>query len=64
MPTEAKVTVTVAKTADGQNDYLQVMSGDLSSLNFVIIAKEILLKDVRVETAAAAAAAATAPGTV
>jgi len=41
-----KVTVQVSK-AQGGGDYLQVMSGDMLSLNVVVVAKEIVLRDDR-----------------
>lgn len=45
-----KVKVTVTKTADGKGDYVQIMSDDMLSLNVVVVAQEIVLKDERKRT--------------
>ena len=42
-----KLTVTVTKTADGQRDYVQIMSSDMVSVNVVLIADEIVVDDHR-----------------
>ncbi len=42
-----KLTVTISKTAMGNQDYLQIMSDDLVSVNIVLIADEIQIKDDR-----------------
>jgi len=42
-----KLTILVSKTADGRNDYVQVLSGDQFSLNVVLIARKITIRDVR-----------------
>lgn len=49
MPMIPKLTVEISKTADGKNDYLQVMSADMVSINVVLIAKEIEVNDARKE---------------
>lgn len=41
------LTVTISKTADGKDDYLQVLSLDQYSVNVVLISSKITLKDVR-----------------
>ncbi len=41
------LTVTISKTADGENDYMQILSTDQFSLNIVLIAGVITVKDVR-----------------
>lgn len=41
------LTITVTKTADGKFDYVQIMSGDQFSINLVLIAGEIVVKDAR-----------------
>ena len=42
-----KVTIQVSRSADGTGQYLQVMSGDMVSLNVVIVAKEFVIRDDR-----------------
>ncbi len=44
-----KLTITVTKTADGQRDYLQIMSADMLSTNIVLVAEEIVVEDHREE---------------
>lgn len=39
--------VQISKTADGQFDYLQILSGDNFSLNIVLIGKTIQVTDQR-----------------
>lgn len=41
------LSVTVSKTKDGKNEYLQIMSDDMVSVNIVLIAKEMKIKDVQ-----------------
>ena len=42
-----KLTVTVTKTATGEHDYIQIISADQFSLNIVLIADEIVMRDAR-----------------
>lgn len=42
-----KLTITLSKTATGDRDYLQVLSADGWSLNIVLIADSIEVKDSR-----------------
>lgn len=42
-----KLTIQVTKTADGQFDYVQILSGDQFSLNIVLIANQIVVDDRR-----------------
>jgi hypothetical protein len=42
------LTVTIQKARDGR-DYLQIMSGDYTSVNIVLIADKIIVKDSRGE---------------
>lgn len=44
---EKKLTVTVTKTSNGLMDYVQIMSGDSVSVNIVLIADKIEVKDRR-----------------
>ncbi len=44
-----KLNVTVTKTANGLQDYIQVMSADLISVNIVLIADKIEVHDYRPE---------------
>ena len=37
------------KTSDGERDYIQIMSADQISVNIVLVAEEIEVKDHRVE---------------
>ena len=39
--------VTVTKTADGKQDYIQIMSDDAISVNVVLVADKIKVKDYR-----------------
>ena len=41
-----KLTVEIQKARDGR-DYLQILSDDSTSTNIVLIAEEILIKDLR-----------------
>ena len=43
--------VTISKTADGQSDYMQIMSVDLLSVNIVLVAPKIEVEDARKEKA-------------
>ena len=42
-----KLTVTITKTSDGSNDYIQIMSSDMISVNVVLVAGRIELQDAR-----------------
>jgi len=42
-----KLTITVTRTADGKQDYVQVMSADQMTTNIVLIADEIVVADHR-----------------
>ncbi len=42
-----KLTITITKTADGLQEYVQIMSADMVSINVVLIADEIEVKDTR-----------------
>jgi hypothetical protein len=42
-----KLQVTVTKTADGKQDYIQVISEDMVSVNIVLVTDEIVVKDHR-----------------
>ena len=42
-----KLNVTITKTSTGMADYIQVMSDDQVSINIVLIAEEIKVKDHR-----------------
>lgn len=47
---QAKLTVTITKTADGLNEYMQIMSDDMTeefAVNIVLIAEEIEVSDQR-----------------
>jgi hypothetical protein len=46
-----RLTIQLARTADGKQDYLQAMSGDMVSVNVVLIADRIILRDDRPEPA-------------
>lgn len=39
--------ITVSKTADGTQDYLQIMSDDQFSTNIVLITDKITIEDAR-----------------
>ena len=41
--------VTLSKTADGKNDYMQIVTDDQFAINIVLIADKIDVKDVRNE---------------
>ncbi len=45
-----KLTITVTKTANGQQEYVQIMSDDVIEVNIVLIADSIDLKDYRSST--------------
>ncbi len=47
-----KLTIQISKTADGQQNYMQILSGDQFSLNIVLIADEIVVDDRRKVTSA------------
>ena len=42
-----KLTIQVTKTADGSGEYVQIMSGDMMTVNVVLIAGSIEIKDDR-----------------
>lgn len=42
-----KLSVTVSKTSRGDQDYLQVMSDDMVSVNVVLVADQITVSDSR-----------------
>ena len=41
------LSITVTKTRDGQDDYVQIMSADQFSVNIVLISSKITVKDAR-----------------
>jgi len=45
-----KLNITITKTADGKSEYIQIMSDDLLSINVVLIAVDIEVKDMRPTT--------------
>ena len=42
-----KLTIQVTKTSDGLQEYVQIMSGDMLTVNVVLIADEIVINDDR-----------------
>ena len=42
-----KLTIQVTETADGGGEYVQIMSGDMTTINVVLIAGEIEIRDDR-----------------
>lgn len=42
-----KLNVTVTKTSDGSREYIQIMSDDMITVNVVLVADEIEVKDAR-----------------
>lgn len=42
-----KLTIQVTKTANGQQEYMQIMSDDMFSINVVLIADKIEIRDDR-----------------
>lgn len=44
---EPKLTITVTKTSTGDQEYVQIMSSDMFSINVVLIADEIEVRDER-----------------
>lgn len=42
-----KLNITLSKTRDGKQDYLQVMSDDFMAVNIVLIADSIEVQDAR-----------------
>lgn len=44
-----KLNITITKTADGGRDYVQIMSDDCLSVNVVLVADKITVKDHRDE---------------
>ncbi len=45
--------IQISKTADGKQDYLQILSSDQFSLNIVLISSEITVTDGRIPPSAA-----------
>lgn len=45
--TASTLNVTVSRTSDGLNDYLQIMSADMFAINVVLIAGRITIEDRR-----------------
>lgn len=41
------LTITITPTADGMNEYVQIMSEDMVSINIVLIAEFINVVDIR-----------------
>jgi len=41
------LTITVTKTSDGRDDYVQIMSADQFSVNIVLISSKITVRDAR-----------------
>lgn len=39
--------ITITKTTDGKQDYIQIMSGDMISVNIVLVAAKIIVQDHR-----------------
>lgn len=42
-----RLKITISKTSDGRQDYLQVMSDDMISVNVVLVAEKIEVSDAR-----------------
>jgi hypothetical protein len=42
-----KLKVTVTKTSSGGQDYIQIMSDDMLSVNVVLVAEQIQIDDLR-----------------
>ncbi len=42
-----KLAIQVTKTSDGLQEYVQIMSGDMLTVNVVLIADEIVVNDDR-----------------
>ncbi len=42
-----RLNITISKTADGKDDYVQILSSDGLAVNVVLIATEIKVQDVR-----------------
>lgn len=42
-----KLNVTISKTSDGKDDYMQIMSEDMITTNIVLVAKKIEVEDAR-----------------
>lgn len=47
-PTQS-LTVTVSKTADGSEDYMQITSADQFTLNIVLLSPSIEVNDTRID---------------
>ena len=44
-----RLTIVLSKTANGQHDYVQIMSRDMITTNIVLVANEIVVEDKRDE---------------
>lgn len=42
-----KLTIRISRTEDGKSDYVQILSGDQFTLNIVLIANIIVIRDRR-----------------
>ncbi len=42
-----KINVTVSKASDGRQDYIQLMSDDMISVNIVLVADDVVMQDAR-----------------
>ena len=42
-----KLNITISKTSRGDQDYLQIMSDDMMSINIVLLSDEITVEDLR-----------------
>ena len=45
----SKLTITISKTNDGLQDYVQIMSDDYKTINITCVTDEIVLEDRRDE---------------
>ena len=46
-PMMPELNITLSRTADGSGTYVQIMSEDMLSVNVVLVAKEVVLDDIR-----------------
>lgn len=42
-----KLDITISKTRSGNQDYIQIISADMVSVNITLVAEEIEIKDMR-----------------
>lgn len=56
-----RLSITLSRTRQGDQDYLQVLSDDQTSINLVLIADEITVHDARTPAAHKRTSRATAP---